>query len=57
MELQQCSFIVACRAFFGLLPGENLQQFAAEIRALTQKDRVELIELFRSVGYDATRVG
>jgi len=55
-NLKLCSFIQACREFFGILPGEPLQQFAAEVKALTPEDKQELIMLFRSVGFDATKV-
>lgn len=53
--MKHCTFIMACREFFGNKPGQSLQEFAAEIRALTAEDRAELIEMFRTVGYDATK--
>lgn len=55
MELKTCSFVQACREFFGILPNQTLPQFAAELRTLTPADKAELIEMFRSVGYDATK--
>lgn len=54
-DLKHCTFMMACREFFGAKQGQSLQEFAAEIRALTPKDRNDLIEMFRSVGYDATK--
>lgn len=53
--MKVCTFIVACREFFGLKPGQTLQEFAAEIRQLTPTDKSELTELFKSVGYDASK--
>ena len=53
--LKHCTFIMACREFFGYHAGQTLQEFAAEIRALSQKDKADLIEMFRTVGYDATK--
>lgn len=55
-NLKHTTFISACKLFFGLLPNQTLQEFVAEIKALTPGDKKELIELFRSVGYDATKV-
>ena len=53
--MKNCTFIVACREFFGLKTGQTLQEFAAEIRQLTPGDKAELVELFKTVGYDATK--
>ena len=55
-DMKQMTFIQACRTFFGMLPGETLQQFVAEMRALTPEDKAELVILFRNVGIDATKV-
>jgi len=54
-NLQHMTFIAACKTFFGLLPGETLQEFVSEIKALTPNDKLELIELFKTVGIDATK--
>lgn len=53
-DLKHCTFMMACREFFGA-NGKTLQEFAAEVRALTPKDRADLIEMFKTVGYDATK--
>lgn len=53
--LKNCTFIMACREFFGMLPGQTLQEFAKEIRELPTKDKADMIEMFKSVGYDATK--
>lgn len=54
-DLKHVTFIMACREFFGLLPGQTLQDFAKEIRALSEAERANFIEMFRSVGFDATK--
>ena len=41
---------VACRGFFGLLPGQDLKGFSEEMRQLTPKDREELAEMFEKAG-------
>ena len=54
-ELKHMTFISACNSFFGRKPGQTLQEFNAEIKCLTEQDRKDLIEMFRTVGYDATK--
>ena len=54
-ELKQMTFVQACKTFFGLLPNETLLEFAQELRQLTPQDKLELIEMFRSIGIDATK--
>jgi hypothetical protein len=53
--MKHCSFIQACREFFGLKDGQTLKEFVDEIRQLSVDDKAELILLFRNVGYDATK--
>lgn len=36
------AFIVACKEFFGFLPGQTLMQFKEEVAQLTPADRVEM---------------
>ena len=36
------TFILACKDFFGFLPGTGLREFAQELKALTPADRVEI---------------
>jgi hypothetical protein len=38
-----------------LKQGQTLQEFAAEIRALTPGDKLDLVAMFRTVGIDATK--
>ena len=34
--------VVAIKAYFGLLPGQTLSQFAAELKALSEDEKDEL---------------
>jgi hypothetical protein len=56
LNLKQTSFIGACREFFGLKPGQVLKDFADEVKQLTPQDKIDLIAMFRTVGFDATKV-
>lgn len=47
----ECQFATACMKYFGMRPGQNLTQFQAELRELTEKDRADFIAWFPSVGY------
>jgi hypothetical protein len=49
--MKQCSFMVACKEYFGFREGQKLSDFMVEIRELTEADRVYFIALFPSVGY------
>lgn len=55
-KMKHVTFVMACREFFGMLPNETLQEFIAEVRKLTEKDRKDMIEMFRTVELDATKV-
>jgi len=48
----KCSFVKACAEFFGRKPGQTLADFAAELKALSPKDRADMIGWFQTVGYD-----
>lgn len=39
------SFVVACKQYFGFLPGQSLMEFRDEIRKLTPEDREELASM------------
>lgn len=55
MDLRQMTFVAACNTFFGRKPGQTLQEFNGELKQLTDKDRAEMVLLFRDVGIDATK--
>lgn len=46
------SFTQACRTFFGFQPDQKLSGFAAEIKALSHKDKVEIADGLRKAGID-----
>jgi len=39
---KEVSLAVACRDYFGFLPGTGLQEFIKEVRALTLDDKAEI---------------
>ena len=43
------SLIVAINEYFGRKPGQTMKEFAAEIRKLTEADRVEFCEMLSKV--------
>lgn len=55
METEVCTFVVACKRFFGQKPGQSLAEFAGELRALAPQDKLDLIEMFKGVGFDASK--
>lgn len=54
-ELELTTFAGACKKFFGLKQGETLQEFVAELKALTAEDKEEMKVLFLTVGYDCSK--
>jgi hypothetical protein len=46
------TFTKACMEYFGKQPGQSLQDFAAELKALTEKDRQDFVKWFPSVGIE-----
>ncbi len=57
MDLKSMTFVMACNNFFGRKQGQSLQEFNAELKALTEKDRKDMIQMFMAVGIDATKQG
>lgn len=53
-EMEKVAFPVAMKRFFGLMPGQTVANFAAELKALTDADRAEFKTLLRGVGFDVT---
>lgn len=50
--MKRKSLPMACREFFGIRPGTGFKDFAEELKALTDKDKLDLVEMFRTVGYE-----
>lgn len=55
VELKAMSFVAACKTFFGLKPNQTLVEFVKEIKEFTEKDRADMVQMFRTVGIDATK--
>lgn len=41
-------FMAACKTFFGMLPGQNLQGFRDEMHTLTAEDKMDIWEGFQA---------
>jgi hypothetical protein len=50
--MPQIGFIKAMKDYFGLLPGQTVVQFGAELKALTVADKLEFANGLRSIGID-----
>ena len=50
MEQITKSLVVRCKEFFGLLPGQRLQEFSAEVVALSSEDKQEFVDMFNAAG-------
>jgi hypothetical protein len=55
MDLKSMSFVMACNSFFGR-GNKTLQEFNAELKALTPKDRADLANDFKAIGILVTDV-
>lgn len=54
MSEKKATFVMACMKVFGRKPNETLPEFNAELKALTEKDRNDLVEMFRADGWEIT---
>lgn len=45
------SFVVQCKNFFGLKPGQSLAQFSAELKQLTVDDKADLSMMLEKEGF------
>ncbi len=48
--MPQVGFVKAMKDFFGLLPGQSILQFGAELRALSHEEKLEFAQGLRSLG-------
>lgn len=46
------TFTAACRSFFGFLPGQNLRQFAEELKKLSHEDKMDIAQGLRDAGVE-----
>lgn len=49
---KQMTFMQACKDFFGLHAGQTSMDFAKEIKALTDADRIEIAAGLKANGYE-----
>lgn len=54
MNTQYRSITLALKDFFGYLPGQSLQEFGAEIKALTTADKEWFVGEFVKLGISFT---
>jgi hypothetical protein len=50
--MHQIGFVKAMKDYFGLLPGQPVLQFGAELRALSHEDRLDFANRLHSLGID-----
>jgi hypothetical protein len=51
-NMPQVGFVKAMKDFFGLLPGQSVIQFGAELRALSHEEKLDFAKGLRSIGID-----
>jgi hypothetical protein len=50
--MPQPGFVKAIKDYFGLLPGQTVIQFGAELRALSHEEKLDFARGLRSAGID-----
>lgn len=50
--MSRTSFVKAMKDFFGLLPGQTVSQFAAELKALSHEGKLDFAAGLRACGID-----
>jgi hypothetical protein len=46
----QIGFVKAMKDYFGLLPGQTILQFGAELKALAYEEKLSFAQALRSIG-------
>ena len=54
-EKKLITFAARCKAYFGMLPDQSLQDFAKELKDLTTEDKLEFWEAFNAMGLETAR--
>lgn len=49
---RKCTFVVAMKEFFGLLPGQKLTDFMVELKALNDNDKAYFQKGLEQNGYE-----
>jgi hypothetical protein len=52
--MPKTGFVKAMKDYFGLLPGQSVMQFGAELRALSDQEKHDFAQGLRSIGIDCT---
>ena len=47
--MDKITFVMACKEFFGVKPGQSLAQFAGELRDIPPADKAELAALLTPI--------
>jgi hypothetical protein len=50
--MPQVGFVKAMKDYFGLLPGQTVMQFGAELKALTHDDKLDFARGLHAIGID-----
>ena len=50
--MPQIGFVKAMKDYFGLLPGQSVIQFGAELRALSYEEKLTFASGLRAIGID-----
>ena len=50
--MEKIGFTAACLKYFGKKPNQSNTEFMVEMRQLNDKDKADLTEMFKDVGYD-----
>ena len=50
--MPQVGFVKAMKDYFGLLPGQTVLQFGAELKALGHNEKLDFTQGLRSIGID-----
>lgn len=50
--MSKVGFVKAMKDFFGLLPGQTVLQFGAELKVLTYEEKLDFAKGLRAIGID-----
>lgn len=49
---KKMTFVAACNDYFGKKPAQTLMEFRDELKLLSDKDKADPSEMFKTVGYE-----
>ena len=50
--MPQVGFVRAMKDYFGLLPGQSIMQFGADLKTLSPEEKLDFAKGLRSIGID-----